>query len=253
MDHLDGFDALADEFLIQNFWDSVVRRDKPSFDGTRYREEDWDRYVNYRDGAEPAVTVVHPRAGSSFQFANKNEANVPGGDGLSVLAPTKELVSAANNADVCNDASYVILYRSAGGRILIPGDAHDETWNHVVKNYSRDIANASVLFAPHHGRRSGCDFSFLDTMRPKLTLFGCASSGDLAYEEWRSRGLPVITNNQAGNVVLEIDPGTIDVFVENEEFAAALNVNTAIRNSQGYVYLGAVTQTNELELAAGAY
>jgi hypothetical protein len=87
----------------------------------------------------------------------------------------------------------------------------------------------------------------LDTVRPKLTLFGCASSGHLAYEEWRRRGLPVITNNQAGNIVLEISPNQIDVFVENEEFAATLDVKPEIRNSQGYVYLGAIRQT-EMQL-----
>src|SRR6266498_1409280 len=66
MDHLDGFDALADEFPIFNFWNSGVRREKPDFEGSPYREEDWDRYVKFRDGKEEGVTVVRPRAGSSF-------------------------------------------------------------------------------------------------------------------------------------------------------------------------------------------
>ena len=82
MDHLDGFDALADEVSILNFWDSGVRREKPDFEGSPYREEDWDRYVNFRDEQEYGVTVVRPRARSQFQFANKNDTNQPGGDGL---------------------------------------------------------------------------------------------------------------------------------------------------------------------------
>jgi competence protein ComEC len=204
MDHLDGFDALTDQFPIRNFWDSGVRREKPDFEGSPYREEDWNRYIKFRDGKEAAVTVVKPRAKSQFQFANKNEANQPGGDGLHVLAPEATLVASANDAEICNDGSYVLLYRSAGGRILIPGDAQDETWEYVVENFPGDVANCSILFAPHHGRRSGCNFDFLDIVQPKLTLFGCASSGHLGYDEWSSRQLRVITNNQAGNVVLEI-------------------------------------------------
>jgi beta-lactamase superfamily II metal-dependent hydrolase len=142
-----------------------------------------------------------------------------------------------------------MLYRSGGGRILIPGDAHDETWENIVDNYARDVANCSVLFAPHHGRRSGCNFDFLDVVRPKLTLFGCASSGHLAYEEWSSRNLPVITNNQAGNIVLEIGSAEIDVFVENEDFAATQGVNLSIRNFQNYVWLGSISETAELQLS----
>src|SRR6266571_1435401 len=147
MDHLDGFDALADEFRIYNYWDSGVRREKPDFEGSPYREEDWNRHVDFRDGKKSDVTVVHPLAGTSFQFANRDEANKPGGDGLHVLAPNDKLVADANDAEICNDASYVLLYRSAGGKILIPGDAHDETWDYVVENFGDDVADCSVLFA----------------------------------------------------------------------------------------------------------
>jgi hypothetical protein len=86
----------------------------------------------------------------------------------------------------------------------------------------------------------------LDTVKPKLTLFGCASSGHLAYEEWSSRGLPVITNNQAGNIVLDIGSGQIHVYVENEKFAKSQGVDCTIRNAQGYVYLGVVPATAEV-------
>ena len=158
------------------------------------------------------------------------------------MAPDSKLVTNANDAEICNDASYVLLYRSAGGKILIPGDAHDETWDYVVENFADDVADCSILFAPHHGRRSGCYFDFLDTVRPSLTLFGCASSGHLAYEKWRSRDLPVITNNQAGNVVLDISKGKIDVYIENEEFAEAQNVDCMVHNSQGYILLGSIQE-----------
>lgn len=249
MDHLDGFDALADEFPIHNFWDSGVRKEKSDFEGSPYREEDWDRYVSFRDAKEPGTTVIHARMGNRFQFANKNE-EAPGGDGLYILSPNAKLIADANDADVCNDASYVLLYRSAGGRILIPGDAHDETWDYVIKNFANDVENCSILFAPHHGRRSGCNFDFLDTVKPGLTLFGCASSGHLAYEEWRSRGLNVITNNQAGNVVIEVGSGRLEVYVENENFARARNADCTIQNGQGYTYLGWVKEAAQATAVA---
>ena len=72
MDHMDGLKALSDEIGIINFWDSGVRRDRPDFgDNCPYREEDWDQYESLRDGESPGITVVRPRAGDQFQYANK--------------------------------------------------------------------------------------------------------------------------------------------------------------------------------------
>jgi beta-lactamase superfamily II metal-dependent hydrolase len=121
MDHLDGFDSLMNEFSVTNFWDSGVRRTKPDFeDCPQYEEEDWDRYASVYGGAEQGIKVITPLAGSRFKYANLVDEGEDGPDGLSILAPDPKLVDAANNNGDVNDASYVILYRSAGGRILIP-------------------------------------------------------------------------------------------------------------------------------------
>ncbi len=245
MDHLDGFDALLNECSVGNFWDSGVRREKPDFEeGTQYKEEDWDRYVTVRDGKE-GVTVVKPRAGSKFKYANKTDDGKSGADGLYILAPDKTLVAAANQDGDANDGSYVILFRSAGGRILIPGDAHDETWDYVIKHYRDDVADCSVLFAPHHGRKSARKFDFLDVVKPKLTFFGCASSGHLAYQAWSSRNLPVVTNNQAGNIVLDCAKGSMDVYVENASFAEACECDPDIKNDEGYLFYDSISEIVE--------
>jgi beta-lactamase superfamily II metal-dependent hydrolase len=243
MDHLDGFDALVRKFSVANFWDSGVRRTPPDFENCiEYKKEDWDRYVSIRDKKEGGITVLSHLAGSRFKFANQNDAGEGGGDGLYILAPNTELVEAANQGGDINDGSYVLLYRSAGGRILIPGDAHDETWDYVIENYADDVKDCSVLFAPHHGRKSGRSFDFLDVVNPKLTFFGCASSGDLAYQAWAQRGLRVITNNQAGNIVLDSDSEGIKVYVQNDKFAEASGCDMANRNSQGYVFLESIEE-----------
>jgi len=95
MDHLDGFKELCDEIGITNFWDSGVRRPKPDFSGGQYEEADWDHYVRVRDG-KTEVTVVTPKAGSTFQFANLGGTD-NNGDFLSVISPTTQLVTAAND------------------------------------------------------------------------------------------------------------------------------------------------------------
>ena len=220
MDHLDGFKALCDEIGIQNFWDSGARKKKPPFGVGRYKEEDWDHYVKVRDG-KAGVTVVTPGAGSRFQFANRGEPE-DRGDCLHVVSPNAELIIAGNLSQDPNDASYVLVYRSAGGRIVFPGDAHDKTWEYVLEHHESLVKNCAVLIAPHHGRASGRCYDFLDTLNPTLTLFGCANSEHLAYDAWNRRSLTHITNNQAGNIILDGTSTGIDVYVENLEFAQHL-------------------------------
>ena len=237
MDHLDGFDGLMDAFPVGNFWDSGVRRAKPSFEGGGYSEADWDRYVTVRDGSEKDTHVMSVRAGHKFKFANLGEDDKAGGCGLHVLAPDKDLIDAADDDESVNDASLMLLYRSPGGKILIPGDAHDDTWAHVLEHHGEAIRDCSVLLAPHHGRHSRANFDFLDTVNPKLTLFGCASSEHLAYDEWSRRDLPIITNNQAGNIILESVDDGIDVYVQNARFANAHGADLTRINSFGDTYL----------------
>jgi beta-lactamase superfamily II metal-dependent hydrolase len=127
---------------------------------------------------------------------------------------------------ILHDGGHVILYRTAAGRILIAGDSHDATWQHILDNHKADVAGVELLLAPHHGRDSGRSFKFLDVVRPKLTLFGNANSDHLAYDEWSKRNLPIITNNQANCVVVDANGADMHVYVTNMAFALSRNANT---------------------------
>lgn len=242
MDHMDGFNAMIDGFQVNNFWDTGSRRNKPDFSGGPYLEKDWDRYAKVRDGKETGVSTAIRQAGSRFAFANQNEEGTAGGDGLHILAPDGELIKDSNMNDDLNDGSYVILYRSAGGRILLPGDAHDKTWDYVLKNSLEDVKECSFMLAPHHGRDSARSYEFLEKIRPKLTLIGCSPSEYIDYSQWTRRGLEYITSNQAGNVVLEVNGSALDVFVENHNFVVSRNGSVQLKNKQGYAYLGTIYQ-----------
>lgn len=77
-----------------------------------------------------------------------------------------------------------------------------------------------------------------DNERPRLPMFLVwrASSGHLAYDAWSYRKLSVVTNNEAGNIVLECEEGRIAIYVENAEFAKACGCDLDIKNAQGYIY-----------------
>jgi competence protein ComEC len=241
MDHLDGFNNLANEISIDNFWDSGARKDKPNFEGSLYEEKDWDRYVKFRDGDEAGVTVVTPCAGSMFKYANKKDDGSTGGDALYIAAPSRQMIADANELQEFNDASYIISYWSNGGRLVFPGDAHNGSWEYTIKNHKDDVENCSFLLAPHHGRKSNRDFTYLNTAKPGVSLLGCAPSKDLAYHAWKNRNLSYYTQNQAGNTVLEIEKDKIDIYIENDTFAANAGGDISIKNGQGYYYLGTIS------------
>lgn len=221
MDHMDGIRDLFEKFTPANFWDTENTK-RIDGDFGKYSADDWKFYKTLRAGSEKNPKRLALYDGAKSPYFNQDEAGTRGGDGLHILAPTKELVSLANKIEDRNDSSYVILYRTKNKKILFPGDAHDETWAHLLENHADLLTNIDVLIAPHHGRDSSMDFSFLDTLKPKLTLFGNAKSKHLAYDKWASRGLQYVTNNQAGNIILDPDQDQyLRVFVSNFKFADA--------------------------------
>lgn len=240
-DHLDGFDALCTEFGMANFWDNGLRKVKPDFNGSQYKEEDWDSYLEVRDKKREGITVLTHLAGSKFSFANDGDPEGRG-DCLDIVAPDAALVKEANESEDPNDGSYVIVYRSAGGKIVFGGDGHDSTFDYVLKNHSSLVSNCAVLIAPHHGRDSGRSHDFLDTLKPRLTLFGCADSQHLAYEQYTRRKLHKITSNQAGNVVMEPQANGIDIYVENLKFAQTFKTHNSLKRCCGSYFIGTVTK-----------
>lgn len=227
MDHMDGIDDLFDEFSPANFYDTDNTKEIDDWEGSRYRESDWKFYKDLRDGkpeTDPKRLTLF--SGDRGKYRTKDWNGNPPGDAFYVLAPTTDLVSAANERGEYNDCSYVILYHAAGGKILLTGDADDSTWDHLLESHEKDISDASLLIAPHHGRDSGRCFDFLDVVNPKMTFFGNAESSALAYDAWRSRGLKYITNNMAGNMIVDCGNEPMNLYVSNEAFARDRNPDT---------------------------
>ncbi len=215
MDHLDGIRDLYSEFSIANTWDTDnIKELDLATDFAGYNKEDWKFYKELRDGKISRTKRLTLYANDETDFWKQ--------DNLEILAPCPELVRTANmdGGDI-HDLCYVLLYtppKKNGGhwKIVFAGDSHDNSWNYILSNHKNLVTDIDILFAPHHGRDSGRSYDFLDTLKPKVTLFGNASSEHLAYDRYK----PIrITNNQAGYVVLEITGDSIIVSVKNFEFA----------------------------------
>ncbi len=216
MDHMDGIKALFSAFNVLNFWDTTNNKEMEegcSFGS--YNEDDWKFYKAIRK-SQNSPKVLHLTDGDSNDFYNS--------DGLTILSPSTELVKEANITKDYNDASYVILYQTSNHKIIFSGDSGEKTWNYIIDNHRKLVSDIDVLVAPHHGRKTGGNDSYLDVLRPKLTLFGNAKSEYLDYNAWNNRGLCHITNNQCGNIILDIS-SNIDLYISNKNFAEKFEKN----------------------------
>lgn len=215
MDHLDGIQDLYTEFPVYNTWDTNNTKTlnlNNSFAG--YNKNDWKFYDNLRAGKYSNTGRKTYYSGSSNSYFNE--------DYIKVLCPTPDLVKQANNsAGDYHDASYVLMYcppKANGGhwKIIFAGDSHDNSWDYIINTYKEEVSNIDILLAPHHGRDSNRNYDFLKILNPKVTLFGNASHEHLAYKSYP--GIK-ITNNQAGYVVIDINPEYLGIYVKNFDFA----------------------------------
>lgn len=222
MDHMDGLENLSNTFSILNFWDTENNK-KQDFDingkSGKFLKKDWDCYMKLRSSTSFPKALFYYDGSTNKYYAEDDNGKLKD-DYIKILAPTKDLLKAAEKVQDWNDSSYVILYCVQGRKILFCGDADMGTITHLIRNHKDDVSNLDVLIAPHHGRNSDKDFMFLDIMKPKLTLIGNAKCKHLAYDEWNSRGLYHIQNNQGGNILIEIYDGKVYVSCSNERFAS---------------------------------
>lgn len=242
MDHMDGIKDFFDCFSPINFYDTDNNKKTEFKQKSPYNEEDWQFYKTLRDNKPD----TNPRRLTLFSdddgiHRTKNWNGTRPGDAFYILAPTPDLVQQANKTGDYNDASYVILYRGAGGRILLGGDSHDNTWKHILDNWEDDVKDADLLIAPHHGRKSGRSYEFLDTVNPKMTFFGNARSEHLAYSAWNYRKLEHITNNQANCMVVDCSGDNLTLYVTNKSFAKRENPSTHFSDTYDAWYLKEIT------------
>ena len=214
MDHLDGIKDLFETFKPINTWDTNNNKQMNLADFcAKYNRDDWRFYKNLRDGNNTETKRL-------TYYSDTIPCKFWGDDYLRVLSPSPSLIKSSNENGDYNDISYVLLFtppkkNGKHWKIVFGGDSHDNAWEHILHTYEESVSDIDILFAPHHGRDSKRNWSFLKTLTPTLTLFGNASSEYLAYDNYPLH----ITNNQAGYIILDISPDAIKVYVKNKEFA----------------------------------
>ena len=217
LDHMRGITDLFNEFNIQNFWDTENDKEIKEFQSDSDKA-DWDFYQKIRN-SENDPKVLHLYRDSESKCCWEE-------DGIRILSPTPELVEEANKKEDWNMLSYVLLIEEDDLKIVLAGDSTDNTWDDIINHYKGKgeislLENVDILVAPHHGRKSNTNYEFLKIMKPKLTLIGNAQSKDINYSIYEQYSDKKLTNNQAGNVVIQKDQdnGYWYVLITNKSFA----------------------------------
>ena len=126
-------------------------------------------------------------------------------------------VSTSDNS-MANNCSWVRLYQSPFGKILVPGDMEKEGMALLLRTHSSfatDVADTDVLVAPHHGHKSGFSVDLFRAMgRPSVAL-GSTPKGDGHVDSRYSsdefvrgvsdgvRTLRLLTTRQYGHMTVE--------------------------------------------------
>ena len=119
------------------------------------------------------------------------------------------------NGESPNNISPIIKYSlNDGVTVLWFGDL-ENSFMEKIKN-TIELPEADIIFAPHHGRKSGkIPKEWMDNINPKIVVIGEAPSEKIDYLS----DYNTITQNTAGDIVLDCDSGIVDIYVTNENYS----------------------------------
>lgn len=97
------------------------------------------------------------------------------------------------------------------------------------------LPSIDILFAPHHGRDSGTvPRMWMEQMSPNLVVIGEAPSEHLNYYT----GYNTITQNSAGDIVLDCDTSKTHIYVSNKDYIADFLDDEGMPDAHGAHYIG---------------
>ncbi len=207
-DHFRGIEYFDERTSIINFY--CVENDVTKTDET----VSFKKYKELRDGTH--AYFVHK--GCTRKWLNQ-ESDERKGAGLQFLWPDVENheyqteLEHAKKGKSPNNISLIVQY-NCGLKFLWLGDIETDFLEKVKD--SVDFEQVDVVFAPHHGRKSGkIPKEILDILNPQIVIIGEAKSKNLNYYS----DYNTITQNSAGDIIFECVDGKIHIYVSNSNYA----------------------------------
>lgn len=244
-DHIKGLTEIQNKIGISNFY-CVKNKATKKDDETK----DFKKYCELRD-SDKAFFI---KKGIQRKWMNQSD-DERGSSGISVLWPDtenenyKEVLKAASEGGNTNNLSPVIKYSLNNGiKVIWFGDLESDFLEKVASEI--DFPKVDIVFAPHHGRKSGkLSSDILDKLDPRIIVIGEAPSKDTHYynnrvqnhkdiaqdyaegiEYYSEKAYNTITQNSAGDILFNALDKETDIYVSKENYSKDLD-NVSIKKS----------------------
>ncbi len=236
-DHVRGLKYLDNRMNLLNFY--CVKNETIKEDET----EDFIRYCELRDSNKKAFYIYK---GCSRKWMNMSgdddNGKSRGSSGINIIWPDtsseyfKEALEKVENGDTPNNISPIIKYYTTNGAtVLWMGDLEKDFMENIIDEVS--FPKVNVLFAPHHGRKSGkVPNEWIEKMDPDIIIMGEAPSENLDYAGYDN--YDKITQNSAGDIILDCVENTIHIYVSNENYSVDFLDYEYMSGKYGCYYLG---------------
>jgi competence protein ComEC len=180
-DHIMGLQEVVEFFEPKHLWHcGRYFKPDPVFD-------DWSFYEKARKGELSYCRPMAVHAGQIIRIADSQ---------ITILGPKLPFIEGSSE-DV-NNNGIVFSVVSGKSKIVVTGDTQEEQWESLDE---RELSDASILLASHHGRESGYSDRMLRIMRPQRIIISdgepCDTDATAKYE----RVAPVSTTRY-NNVVV---------------------------------------------------
>ena len=234
-DHIKGLKELDDKIEILNFY--VVKNEALKSEET----ESFKHYCKLRDDSKKAYYVYK---GCSRKWMNQNSEE-RGSSGINFLWPDtsnsdfKAALDEVKDGSGFNNISPIFTYSVQDNvKMMWMGDMETSFLDKIKDNVT--WPKVDVLFAPHHGRKSGhVSADVLEKLAPKVIVLGEAPSKDLDYYN----GYNTIKQNSAGDITFICEDKVVRVYVENFSYSYSIDdfYNDGSSNLTDAMYLGSFT------------
>lgn len=231
-DHIKGLQQFDNKIGIRNFY--CVENNATKDNET----DDFKRYCELRDDPKKHFYISKDCSRKWMNIGDDKR----GCAGINILWPDisnadyNDALKNAKNGGIPNNICPIIKYSLKNGvKVLWMGDM-ETGFLKKIKDYV-DFSQIDILFAPHHGRKSGkVPSDVLEKLSPKIIVVGEAPSKDLEYYS----DYTTITQNTAGDITFECMKKKVRVYVENENYPRELSNKEKSFNAKLGHYIGTI-------------
>lgn len=215
-DHINMLDDVLNAYSVQNIYLNGITADTAAFTALK-------TYID----AEGAVVIEFDSDGDVYNIS---------GDGyqIGIYAPGYQRFEDANSM------SPIVTVEYAGRKIVLTGDAHDETEQWFMENAVN--FDCDVLKVGHHGSKSSSSADFLSFIKPEYAVISVGKNNTYGHPmpEIMNRlfdlGTVTYRTDRHGNVVLYVDA--------DGDFAFGVTDAVPVENNRNLVNDRMITEPN---------